>query len=63
MCENKYKQLWALIGDNAIEEVITEDNTCSMKKATEKIEMKTNMYHVDHILMKELDSLIKSETE
>ena len=34
-----------------------------MKKAKEKIEIKINMYRVDHVLIKELDSLNTSEPE
>ena len=52
MCENKCEQLWALIGDNAIEKVLTEDYTYSMKKSKKKTKMKTNLYHVDNVLMK-----------
>ena len=61
--ENKYERLRALIGDDTIEEVLTEDNAYSMKKAKKKIEMKINMHHADHIPMKELDGLIKLEIE
>ena len=55
--------MWALIGNNAIEEVLTDYNPYSIKNAKEKTKMKTNMYHVDHVLMKELASLIKTEIE
>ena len=33
------------------------------KKAKEKIKTKTYIYHVDHVLMKELDGPIKLEPE
>ena len=46
-----------------IEEVLTKDIACSMKKVKEKIEKKTNIYYIDHLLIRELDGLIKSEIE